>query len=279
MLRIKEGHVSRMSISRSSKGWIAAVALVGLCALQTSVLAQQQNRSSTPASAAALAPSWTYEGPTGALHWDRLNPAWRVCENGKQQSPIDIHKVRLDKTLPPIQFHYLTGTMKLVNDGHTVRVTPPDGSYITLGGVRYNLVEFHFHHPGEEVINGDISDMSVQFVHRSADGKIVILAVELNEGNSNAILAGLWEKLPKTVGATGTSTLMLNPVGLFPADRGYWTYTGSLTEPPCTEGVQWYVLQNPVTLSREQLQAFAALFKRNTRTLQLTHGRHVKASE
>lgn len=262
-----------------SKGRIAAIALVGLCVFETGVWAKHRKVSPTPAPIPASTPDWTYEGPTGALHWDRVNPAWRVCENGKQQSPIDIHKVRLDKTLPPIQFHYLTGTMKLVNDGHTVRVTPPADSYITLGGTRYDLVEFHFHHPGEEVIDDGLSDMSVQFVHRSASGKIVILAVELNEGNSNAILAGLWEKLPKTPGASGTTTVMLNPVGLFPADRGYWTYTGSLTEPPCTEGVQWYVLQNPVSLSREQLNAFAALFKRNTRPLQLTHGRRVLANE
>ncbi len=254
-----------------SKGLLAAMAVVVLSVSASGAWAQQQNEAATPA--------WTYDGPTGALHWDRLNPAWRVCGNGKQQSPINIYKVRLDKTLPPIQFHYLTGTMTLVNDGHTVRVTPPAGSYISIGGTRYDLVEFHFHHPGEEVINQDLSDMSIQFVHRSAEGKTVILAVELNEGNSNVILAGLWEKLPKTVGASGTTTVMLNPVGLFPADLGYWTYTGSLTEPPCTEGVQWYVLQNPVTLSREQLNAFAALFKRNTRPLQLTHGIHVKASE
>jgi carbonic anhydrase len=270
------------------KGIVAGAALVAgvlLCGPGGFQAGAQQPTTSAPAQSATTqtagtqAIPWTYDGRLGALRWDKLNPDWRVCANGKRQSPINIHKVRLDKTLPPIQFHYLSGTMKLINDGHTVRVTPPEGSYITIGGVRYDLVEFHFHHPGEEVIDNTLSDMSVQFVHRGTNGKTVILAVELNEGNANAILAGLWEQLPKSVGATGTTTIMLNPVGLIPTDRGYWSYTGSLTEPPCTEGVQWYVFQNPVSLSREQLNAFGALFKRNTRPEQLAHGRHVEASE
>lgn len=257
--------------------WLALAALA-LC-FAAPVAQAKKKQAAGAAQTQTQTQTWTYDGPYGALRWDKLNPDWRVCATGKQQSPINIHKVRLNKSLPPLEFHYMSGPMKLVNDGHTVRVTPPDGSYLTVGGTRYDLVEFHFHHPGEEVIGGQLSDMSVQFVHRSAQGKTLIVAVEMNEGDANTILAGLWEQLPKTTGASGATKLMLNPDGLLPTDRGYWTYAGSLTEPPCTEGVQWYVLQQPITLSRWQLNAFAALFQRNDRPDQPAHSRRVYASE
>uniref|UniRef100_E6QKU4 carbonic anhydrase n=1 Tax=mine drainage metagenome TaxID=410659 RepID=E6QKU4_9ZZZZ len=222
---------------------------------------------------------WGYNGRIGPDRWARLDPAWRVCDTGKQQSPIDIHGARLKNTLPPIEFHYLSGSMTLTNNGHTVEVTAPRGSYILVGGVRYNLIQFHFHHPGEEAVNGDLPDMSLHLVHQSADGKIVVIAVRLMEGNPNAVLAGLWEHLPKTPGKSATMNDPLSSAGLLPADRGYWTYMGSLTTPPCTEGVRWYVMEQSVTLSRDQLQAFGALYKRNSRQLQEAHGRHIQANE
>ena len=222
---------------------------------------------------------WGYDGRIGPDRWARLDPAWRVCDTGKQQSPIDIHGARLNPNLPPIQFHYLSGSMTLANNGHTVQVSAPRGSYILVGGVRYNLIQFHFHHPGEEAVHGGLPDMSLHLVHQSADGKIVVVAVRLNEGDANAVLAGLWEHLPKTPGTSATLSDLLSPAGLLPADRGYWTYMGSLTAPPCTEGVQWFVMENSVTLSRDQLQAFAALYKRNSRPIQEAHGRHIQANE
>ncbi len=258
--------------------WIAASVAVCMTAVMTATQAAygapKQHAQATPPPQ-----GWTYDGPYGSLRWDKLNPAWRTCADGHQQSPVDIRKVRIQKNLPPVQFHYLSGPMKLVHDGHTVRVTPPAGSYLQVGNTRYDLVEFHFHHPGEEVIAGQLSDMSIHFVHRSADGKMAIVAVQLDEGNANTILAGLWEHLPKKLGASGETTVPLNPDGLLPANRAYWTYTGSLTEPPCTEGVQWYVLQQPITLSRWQLTAFAPMFPRNTRPAQPLHGRRIYTSQ
>jgi carbonic anhydrase len=186
---------------------------------------------------------------------------------------------RLSADAKPIEFHYISSSMTLSNTGHTVMVTPKPGSYIVADGVRYELVEFHFHHPGEETVNGKLSDMSVQFVHKSAEGKLAIVSVRLNEGNANVLLAGLWEHLPKTVGATDKMTQMLNPGALLPADRGYWAYDGSLTEPPCTEGVRWFVMEQVVEISRDQLRAFGALYKVNSRLLQDRHGRKIVASE
>ena len=222
---------------------------------------------------------WSYEGKTGPFNWGHLDPAYAACSHGKEQSPIDIRGAHLDRNLPPIEVHYLSGAMTLTNTGHTVQVVPPAGSYILVSGKRYDLVQFHFHHPGEESVKGNLPDMDVHFVHKSADGKIVVIAVRLNEGNANALLAALWEHLPKTVGATDKLSEPMSPAGLLPTDRGYWTYEGSLTAPPCTEGVRWIIMEQQVELSRDQLRAFGALYKLNSRMLQSTHGRKVEASK
>lgn len=245
----------------------------------TAATGPAQQPAATQAATEATGTVWGYDGRIGPDRWAKLDPAWRVCDTGKQQSPIDIHGARLNTKLPPVEFHYLSGSMTLTNNGHTVEVSAPRGSYILVGGVRYNLIQFHFHHPGEEAVRGNLPDMSLHLVHQSADGKIVVVAVRLNEGDPNAVLAGLWEHLPKTPGHSDTMSNMLSPAGLLPVDRGYWTYMGSLTAPPCTEGVRWIIFEQPVTLSREQLQAFGALYKRNTRPLQEAHGRHIQANE
>jgi carbonic anhydrase len=234
----------------------------------------------TLAAAQTTAP-WDYEGKRGSLVWDKLDPAYKVCAQGHEQSPIDIRGARLNKALQPIEFHYIAGPVKLENDGHTVVVHVDPGSYIVAGGVRYDLIGFDFHHPAEEPVKGKLTDMDVHILHKSADGKLAILAVRLVEDLSspNALLATLWPHLPTTPGATESVTDMVSPAGLLPADRGYWTYEGSLTVPPCTEGVRWFVFEQEVPLSRGQLRAFAALFKVNTRPLQDPHGRRIEVDE
>src|ERR1700678_3146247 len=253
----------------------AAIGLVlgsGLCGI-TSFVAGAQQTGGAP---------WTYEGKQGPLNWGHLDPAYRACSEGKEQSPIDIRGAHLDKNLAPIEFHYLAGSMTLTNTGHTVQVTPPAGSYIVAGGTRYDLVQFHFHHPGEEAVKGKLSDMTLHLVHKSADGKIAVVAVRLNEGDPNAVLAALWQHLPKTTGATDKLDKPdeeMSPAGLLPTDRGYWTYEGSLTAPPCTEGVRRFVMEQQVELSRDQLRSFGTLYKVNSRMLQASRGRKIEADE
>jgi len=249
--------------------WTLVVLGLSLCGTGSRAVLAQANAGA----------DWSYEGKKGPLNWGRLDPAYKACSTGKEQSPIDIRGARLDKNLQPIEFHYVSGGMTLTNTGHTVQVTPPVGSYIVVGGVRYDLVQFHFHHPGEEAVKGNFPDMSIHLVHKSADGKIAVVTVRLNEGNGNAVLAGLWPHLPKTAGATDKMTDSMSPAGLLPTDRGYWTYEGSLSAPPCTEGVRWFVFEQQVEISRDQLKAFGALYKVNSRMLQAPHGRKIEASE
>ena len=235
----------------------------------------------TAAMAAAQNANWSYQGSTGPLRWGKLDPAYQACSDGHEQSPIDIHGAKLNKALQPIEFHYRTGPVTLENNGHTIVGHLNPGSYLVAGGVHYDLLEFDFRHPSEEPIKGKLADMSVQLLHKSTDGKLAVVAVRLLEDQNkpNALLATLWDHLPKTAGKTDRVTDMVNPGGLLPADRGYWTYLGSLTTPPCTEGVRWFVMEQQMTLSRDQLRAFAALYKVNTRQVQDAHGRRIEANE
>ena len=230
---------------------------------------------------AQTAAHWDYYGKTGPLGWGKLDPAYRLCSQGKEQSPIDLRGAHLNKALKPIEFHYMSAGVELENTGNTVIVHVKPGSYILADGVRYDLQQFHFHHPAEEAVKGKLTDMDVHLVHKSADGKLAVVAVRLSEerGDANATLATLWQQLPTTTGATGKVTEMVNPGGLLPADRGYWTYMGSLTAPPCTEGVRWFVLEQNMSISLAQLRAFANIFKINSRPLQDPHGRRVEANE
>jgi carbonic anhydrase len=250
---------------------IPALAALTLC-VASLACAQTADHGNTP---------WDYEGKHGALAWGKLDPAWKACSQGHEQSPIDIRNARLNKNLQPIEFHYVAGPVTLENNGHTIVAHVDPGSYIVAGGVRYDLVEFHFSHPSEEAVKGKLTDMAVHLVHKSADGKLAIIAVRLAEdrGDANAVLATLWPHLPTKTGQTAKVTDMVSPAGFLPADRGYWTFMGSLNTPPCTEGVRWFVYEQVISLSREQSRMFGALFKVNSRPLQDPHGRRIEANE
>lgn len=233
------------------------------------------------AAAAQSGANWDYTGKTGPLNWGRLDPAYRACSQGHEQSPIDIRGAHLDKSLQPIEFHYISGPVTLENNGKTVVVHVDPGSYIVAAGVRYELQEFHFHHPSEEAVKGKLTDMDVHLVHKSADGKVAVIAVRLSmeRGDPNAVLAALWPHLPAKPGATEKVTDMVNAGGFLPADRGYWTYMGSLSVPPCTEGVRWFVFEDVLSISRSQFRALTSIFPMNSRPLQDPHGRRIEANE
>ncbi len=231
--------------------------------------------------AAQNSANWNYQGKTGPLVWGKLDPAYQACSKGHEQSPVDMRGARLDKALAPIEFHYIGGPVTLENTGRGIVAHVDPVSSIVAGGTRYKLIQYEFHRPSEHAVIGKLSDMEIDLVHRSDDGKEAIIAVLLNEdiGEPNAAIATLWQNLPAAAGASEKITDMVNPGGLLPADRGYWTYTGSELTPPCAEGVRWFVFENPITVSRSQLRAFENLFRMNTRPLQDLHGRRIEANE
>lgn len=225
--------------------------------------------------------NWNYQGRTGPLVWGKLDPAYQACSKGQEQSPIDIRGVRLNSALQPIEFHYIAGPVTIENDGRGIVVHVNPISYIVVDGVRYKLVRYEFHRPSEHAVKGNLADMEVDLIHRSEDGKEADIAVRFNEDISmpNATIATLWQHLPATAGASEKITDMVNPGGLLPANHAYWTYTGSELTPPCSEGVRWFVYQNPLTVSRSQLRAFTDLFRMNTRPLQELRGRRIEANQ
>lgn len=233
------------------------------------------------AASAQSGANWEYSGKAGPVNWSRLDPAYRACSQGHEQSPIDIRGAHLNKGLQPLEFHYIGGPVSVENTGQTIVVHVDPGSYIVADGQRYELQEFNFHHPSEEAIKGKLTDMDVHLVHKSTTGKMAVIAVRLSmdRGDPNAVLAALWPHLPQRAGATEKVTDIINAGGFLPADRGYWTYTGSLTTPPCTESVRWFVFEDVLSISRSQLRALTSLFPMNSRPLQDAHGRRIEANE
>lgn len=244
--------------------------LIVVLGLSFAALAQQPAPTGAP---------WTYYGRKGPSSWGKLDPAYSACSKGKEQSPIDIRGAKRNAALQPIEFHYISGPVTMVNTGITVRVDVAPGGYIVFNGVRYDLVEFHFHHPAEDLVDGKLSDIQIDLVHKSADGKKAIIGVRLNEGRVNGSLAALWPSLPNKAGAQATIQDYFNPLGLLPLDRSYWSYIGSITVPPCTEEVQWLAMQNPTELAQDQLETFARLYPDNARPIQSTHGRKIESSK
>jgi carbonic anhydrase len=224
---------------------------------------------------------WSYEGPKGPDHWGDLDPDYAACKVGKEQSPIDIRSAnKVD--LPAIRFEYKSGPLRIINNGYTaVRVNypPGNGNFLIVGDKRYELTQFHFHRPSEEFIQGKPYDMVIHLLHAAGDGKVAAVAVFLNSGSANATIQRLWEHMPRTAGKeTRIAGVAVNPAGLLPHDTGYYTYMGSQTAPPCSEGVTWFVLKTPIDISADEISAFAKLYPHDVRPPQPLNGRVVQES-
>jgi carbonic anhydrase len=227
---------------------------------------------------------WNYEGPRGADHWSELDPDYAPCNTGKEQSPIDVRETEKAR-LPALQFKYTSAPLKyLINNGKTIRVNYHDpknaGSFLVVGTKRYHLTQFHFHRPSEESVRGKSYDMVAHLMHEANDHAAAGVAVFLKTGEPNRTVQELWNHMPITEGAEQEiSGVTIDPSGLLPRNTGYYMYVGSLTAPPCTEGVTWFVLKTPVEVSTDQIAAFAKLYPHDARPLQPLNGRIVKESQ
>jgi carbonic anhydrase len=234
---------------------------------------------------------WEYEGPKGPEHWSELDPDYAVCNAGTKQSPIDIQSAE-KADLPSLHFESKSGPLKyLLNNGYTIRVdyhdAPGMGNLLIVGDQHYQLIQFHFHRPSEEYIHGKQYDMVAHLMYRTSDGKVAGVAVLLKAGKANATIQQIWENMPKTESkkladfshpGEEIAGVEINPGGLLPRDLGYYMYMGSVSAPPCAEGVTWYVLKTPVEMSAAQIDAFAKLYPQDARPLQPLNGRIVKES-
>lgn len=220
---------------------------------------------------------WTYDGETGPDNWGKLNPEWKTCSSGDRQSPIDIRDgIRVDQE--PVRFYYKPSGFRVLDNGHTVQVNVSAGNRIVVMGREFELVQFHFHRPSEERVNGKLYEMVAHLVHKDKDGRLAVVAVLLDKGPRNPIVQTLWNHLPLERNVEYPASVALDVEALLPEDRSYFSYMGSLTTPPCSEGVLWVVLRNPADVSAEQVAAFARLYPSNSRPIQQAAGRLIKES-
>jgi carbonic anhydrase len=195
------------------------------------------------------------------------------------QSPIDIEQAT-PAHLPPIQMDYQSAALDIVDNGHSIQVNFPPGSTLRVGEKTFRLMQFHFHHPSEEHVNGRGFPLVAHLVHQDSDGHLAVVAVLFKEGKPNSLIDSLWRNVPDKKGAVqDVASLSVRALDLLPSERGYYTFTGSLTTPPCSEGVTWYVLRGHPTVSAQQIARFSQLYPMNARPIQPLNGRAILQSD
>lgn len=260
------------------------VLIVTLAAVSVAFVAcnKQENKPEAKQNDKVVAPQvhWGYEGEGAAEKWANLKAEYATCKNGKQQSPIDIQSATVTEKAEPITFDYKSNAENITNNGHTLQINMAKGSSITVAGKRYELLQFHFHSPSEHTLDGKAADMVAYLVHKSADGQLGVIAVLMNKGAAHPGLAKIWASLPAKIGTSIPLTAAgFNAAELLPSKRGYYGYAGSLTTPPCTEGVNWMVLRTAVEISAEQVTAFSTIIPKSARPVQPLNGRLIKVGE
>lgn len=220
---------------------------------------------------------WSYEGEEGPLAWGKLNPANIKCDIGERQSPIDIRdgiKVELDT----LNFDYKPSQFQVIDTGHTIQVNLSAGNYLNVSGKNFELNQLHFHRPSEERINGKGFEMVAHLVHKDRDAKLAVVAVLLELGEAHPVIQSIWNNLPLEKNELVKALKNIDLTQLLPKRHDYYTYMGSLTTPPCSEGVLWMVMKEPVQISADQAAIFARLYPNNARPIQKTSGRIIKES-
>ncbi len=217
---------------------------------------------------------WSYSGHAGPQHWAELSTDYASCA-GRNQSPINLTGF-IEADLKPIDFSYQPGGYQFINNGHTVQINYKKGSSIKIDGIDFNLLQFHFHAPSENHINGKSYPMEAHFVHADTNGNLAVVALMFEEGKKNKELAKAWKYMPESEGDKNKLNPLIDANAVLPANRDYYRFNGSLTTPPCTEGVRWFVIKQTASISKEQLKKIKhALHHQNNRPIQATHARPV----
>lgn len=223
--------------------------------------------------AKAHAVHWDYVGEMGPDKWGNEFP---TCAKGTKQSPLNIVGP-FEKSKDVLAVSYKEGALKILNNGHTIQVNVEPGSTLKINKDVYNLLQFHFHRPSEEQIDGKPMAMVAHFVHKNAEGKLAVLGVLLNEGKDNDAIKTIWEKAPKSKGPElVVEGVKFNPAVLVPAALTHYSYEGSLTTPPCTEGVNFFILKTTMDIGKKQVADFP--YKKNARPVQALNGRKISAN-
>ena len=252
-----------------STHFIVKLAVLSLAATLAS------NAAAEPPAHEQHAAHWGYSGEVGPEHWATLDAGYAVCGTGVNQSPIDLDSL-IDAELAPLVLDYGPSATDIVNNGHSIQVGYGAGSSLTIEGRSFELKQFHFHSPSENMVAGKHYPLEAHLVHQDADGHLAVVAVMFAEGSDNPVLATLWKAVPAEAGKKGMLPAGLNVTSLLPADQSYYRFNGSLTTPPCSEGVIWAVLKAASTVSKQQVDQFSALLGfANNRPVQPRNARPV----
>lgn len=218
------------------------------------------------------APHWGYVGSDAAHRWGDLAAEFEACKKGVQQSPINIDQI-VQEALPPLNGSFNKTPLEVVNNGHTVQVNYAPGSGFSAYNKDFALLQFHFHTPSEHYVDGAPYPMEVHFVHKATDGTLGVIGVMMKVGAHNPVIEGIWQNVPVAGATKKVDGVSITASDLMPTSQSYYKYDGSLTTPPCSEGVKWHVMKEPIEISADQLKAFMAVFPVNARPIQPISGR------
>jgi len=222
----------------------------------------------------AEGPHWGYSGEAGPDNWAKLSPEYSACA-GKNQSPINLTGF-IEAKLKPIVFDYKGGSAEILNNGHTVQINALPASSISIDGIQFELTQFHFHAPSENLINGKSFPLEVHLVHADKDGNLAVVAVMVTEGKANKALEKAWAQMPKNEGDKLSLSPGISPRDILPPNRDYYRFNGSLTTPPCSEGVRWLVMKHQISASKKQIEEFVHVMHHpNNRPVQAVNARPV----
>ena len=222
--------------------------------------------------------SWGYDGEEAPENWGSLGAEYATCDTGLEQSPIDLVSTDMDAQNTPDINWTPAGSATVADTGKTIQVNVEDAGGLTLNGTEYSLVQFHFHAGSEHTIDGEQYPLEVHFVHASESGELAVVGMMFEEGAANDPLTGIWASLPEGVGETDLD-VALDPNAFLPEDGAVWRYEGSLTTPPCSEGVAWTVFQQPLTAAGEQIEDFTARYDNNYRPPQPMNERDLREGD
>lgn len=215
---------------------------------------------------------WGYAGDLGPDHWAMLASDYETCAKGTMQSPIDLKAANAAGDLQ-LELAYQAVPLKVLNTGRTIQIDGQSGGGFTEAEEKFDLVQGHFHTPSEHVVDGKTYPAELHLVHKSADGKLAVLGILIEEGAENAGFTGLTANLPKAGEEAAVEGANFDPAQFLPEDHAIYRYSGSLTTPPCSEGVAWHVVQQPLTASAEQIEALSKVMGENARPPQELNGR------
>jgi carbonic anhydrase len=223
-------------------------------------------------------PHWSYGGAANPTQWGEISRDFALCELGRDQSPININEAV--KGIPgKIEFNYKPTLISVVNNGHTIQVNYQPGSTIKINGEQYELLQFHFHTPSEHTISDKASAMEMHLVHRNPKRKLAVVGIMINKGATNPLIEQIWTHIPAVGKNNVVKNSTINAANLLPNNKAFFSYSGSLTTPPCSESVKWNVLTEPIQVSEEQIEAFQSLYQVNARPVQPVNGRRIEFHE